>query len=104
MFEKLKRSGGETLVETLFAILIVTLSVLFLTTATVSAARINRGTAEEDTAFRRAESAESGGITVTVKKGAEVLLERSAELYITGQESETDKDEYRYYRLRPGED
>jgi len=46
-----RRSRGETLVETLAAILIVTLSSIVLVTAAVTAARINRGAAQRDAAL-----------------------------------------------------
>lgn len=102
MIRKLSHSRGETLAETLVAVLIVTLSVLFLTTAAVSAARINRASAEQDTAFHRAE-ASSGTVEVKVKKGDAPMLTMDADLFVTGQGTETDKDDYRYYRFRPEE-
>ncbi len=47
-------SRGETLPETLIALLIVSLTFLFLTGAVVSASKINAGIKNEGVVFRRA--------------------------------------------------
>lgn len=102
MKKLLKEQRGETLVETLVAVLIVSLSVLFLTTAAMSAARVNKNSAETDTAFHRAERSEET-VAVTVKRGSATIFKGTADLYVTGQDTESEKDDYRYYRLRPEE-
>ena len=51
MNRKLKSSSGETLVETLFALLVVVLAMTMLAGSIVSAARVNKGAADLDTAF-----------------------------------------------------
>lgn len=51
--KKLKKQGGETLVETLVSLLLIVLTFLFLTGAVVSAARVNSRLKNETTAFRR---------------------------------------------------
>lgn len=48
MLRKLKQQKGETLVETLAALLIATLSVMMLTSAITASARINAGNKEAD--------------------------------------------------------
>lgn len=99
MMNKLRRCGGETLVETLVAVLIVTLSVLFLTTASVSAAKINHSTSEVDTAFHVADSPDRT-ITVTVKTGSgATVLTKEADLYISSNTTDSEKDDYVYYRV-----
>ena len=51
MKRKLKSSAGETLVETLFALLVVVLAMTMLAGAIVSAARVNKGAENLNTAF-----------------------------------------------------
>lgn len=53
MKAKLRSSRGETLVETLAAILVLALSALLLANVTVSSARLNRSARKSDTAFRQ---------------------------------------------------
>lgn len=50
--DKLRTKRGETLVETLAALLVATLVLLFLSTAIVTAARINKQVRDTDTSFR----------------------------------------------------
>ncbi|MCI2057282.1 MAG: hypothetical protein LKJ86_09085 [Oscillibacter sp.] len=74
--KKLKSSRGETLVETLVAILTVTLASLLFLQMTNSAASINRSTAAADETFQADLSAaeiQSGAAssgTVTLQNGA----------------------------------
>lgn len=51
MIKKLRSNRGETLTETLAAILILTLSSLVLLTMTVTAVRINRMAGQSDKTF-----------------------------------------------------
>lgn len=78
--KKLKEKGGETLVETLVAILIITLCMAFLTTSAVTASRVNAAASEEykktDFSFEGAEQTEK---TVTVKYG----ISGSADITVT---------------------
>ena len=60
--KKRRSKAGETLVETLVSVLIATLAFAFLSTAAVTAARINAA-AREDVSFRYTEEP---GKTVTV--------------------------------------
>lgn len=52
MRKKLRSQRGDTLVETLAALLIVVLTMAFLATSIVTAARINAGVRETDTSLR----------------------------------------------------
>ena len=93
-----KEQRGETLVEALCAILIIALSILFLTNASVSAGRINKLNAERDSSFHHSSTA-AGSLSVTVKSeaGATVCV-LDANLYETEPKSEADLYIYRYYR------
>ena len=51
MMKKLRTPAGETLVETLFAMLVITLALVMLAGAIVSAARVNSRTRELNTQF-----------------------------------------------------
>ena len=70
-----KRSKkGETILETLIAILIITFSSVMLVNLTITATRMNKVTEQEDDKFRQAlmeaEKAESGSSgEVTIKSG-----------------------------------
>ncbi len=52
MRKKLRSQRGDTLVETLAALLIVVLTMAFLAISIVTAARINAGVRETDTSLR----------------------------------------------------
>ena len=54
MKRKLKGNSGETLVETLFALLVVVLAMTMLAGSIVSAARVNKGAEALNTAFQAA--------------------------------------------------
>lgn len=79
MDKKPRKCRGETLTETLAAILLVTLSATVLCTLVVTAARINRAAGEGDARFRQNQAAverrragtdgtltSDGSVTVTV--------------------------------------
>ncbi|MEG2037021.1 MAG: hypothetical protein RRZ93_03445 [Ruthenibacterium sp.] len=72
--KRLRSRAGETLVETLSALLIIVFSSLILMTMSMTAANINRQTAEADKRFREELlTAEKGGgeseKTVTILSG-----------------------------------
>lgn len=52
MIRKLRQKKGETLIETLVAMLVIVLSVALLCTCVMSAANINKQTREADEEFR----------------------------------------------------
>ena len=65
--KKRRNKAGETLVETLVSVLIAALAFAFLSTAAVTAARINAA-AREDVSFRY--TAEPGETAAVTAKGA----------------------------------
>ncbi len=94
MRKKLRQRRGETLVEALAAVLIVTLATLLLCAAAVSAGRIHALSRQHDGSFRRAESP-SGTVEVRVTDGSgQELLRTREKLYLSG----SGREEYRYYR------
>ena len=89
-----REQRGETLVETLCAILVISLTTLFLTTAIVSSGRINKQNAEQDSSFHiSAESPTNIEVTIKSESGTEYKL--PAQLYQSGED---DGFVYRYYR------
>ena len=90
---KLHSSRGETLIESLCAILLVALVMLFLSTAIATAARVNLQIRNTDITFHT-ENAESKEITVLVLENGTEKPEYSgkATLYTT------ETANYRYYR------
>ena len=78
--KKRRSKAGETLVETLVSVLIAALAFAFLSTAAVTAARINAA-AREDVSFRYAEgpgetatvTAEGAGSGTSQKTGSETV-------------------------------
>ena len=52
MRKKLRSQRGDTLTETLAALLLVVLTMAFLATSLVTAARINAGVRQTDTALK----------------------------------------------------
>lgn len=91
MVKKLKQQRGESLVETLVALLIATMSVIMLTSALTASARINRKNRDADEVYarelKRVESYESTAeypkqdTNITLNFGNGVTLEKVVELY-----------------------
>lgn len=70
MRKKLRSQRGDTLVETLAALLIVVLTMAFLATSIVAAARINAGVRETDTSLHYDGAAPvQGTLTITRQGG-----------------------------------
>lgn len=92
-----REQRGETLVETLCAILVISLTTLFLTTAIVSSGRINKQNAEQDSSFHQSDSPTSLTVTVKSASGSEVFKAK-AKLYESKPLAEDDSYVYRYYR------
>ena len=92
MNRKLKSSSGETLVETLFALLVAVLAMTMLAGSIVSAARVNKGAEDLNTAFRMAnkDDGKEGSVTVIHSSGGETSIPIKA--YQTG-----DENKYCYY-------
>ena len=89
MLRRLKSAGGETLVETMAAILVAALSVALLVGGITAAGRINRTARERDEAFydqltaAEEQTGEGTSITVTVT-GEGFKAEIDANLYGDG--------------------
>ena len=92
MMRKLRDTRGETLVETLCAILIIALTFGFLTTATVSAARINAQVRARDVSFQYVQenAANHESAKVTLKRGTSSISSTDVDLYTSNG--------YHYYR------
>lgn len=66
MRKKLRSQRGDTLMETLAALLLVVLTMAFLATSLVTAARINAGVRQTDTALKYdAADGETKTLTIT---------------------------------------
>lgn len=90
MRKKLRSQRGDTLMETLAALLLVVLTMAFLATSLVTAARINAGVRQTDTALKYDNATEKPGtLTITSDKN-----HSSASKDVTVYEAEGG---YRYY-------
>lgn len=94
MRKKLHSQRGDTLVETLAALLIVVLTMAFLATSIVTAARINAGVRETDTSLHYDGSAVPVQETLTITRqggtGTGSAVRKSVSVYET-------EGGYRYY-------
>ena len=93
MRKKLRSQRGDTLVETLAALLIVVLTMAFLATSIVTAARINAGVRETDTSLHYDGNAPvQGTLTITRQGGTGTgsAVRKSVSVYET-------EGGYRYY-------
>ena len=68
MNRKLKSNAGETLVETLFALLVVGLAMTMLAGAIMAAARVNKGARDFNTAFILDNAKEVSSVTVKISE------------------------------------
>ena len=93
--KKLLSSRGETLIESLCAVLIVTLVMLFLSTAIATAARVNHRVRTTDVSFQTGgEGSSTSTVPVTVTVDGETdPYTGSAQMHTTG-------NGYRYYRYQ----
>lgn len=88
MRKKLRSQRGDTLAETLAALLLVVLTMAFLATSLVTAARINAGVRQSDTALKYdAADGEKKTLTITRENNS---VTKSVKVYET-------KGGYRYY-------
>ena len=88
MRKKLRSQRGDTLAETLAALLLVVLTMAFLATSLVTAARINAGVRQTDTALKYdAAEGETKPLTITRENNS---AEKNVKVYET-------KGGYRYY-------
>lgn len=89
MRKKLQSQRGDTLTETLAALLLVVLTMAFLATSLVTAARINAGVRQTDTALKYDDDAEGEKKTLTITRENNSVT-KSVKVYET-------KGGYRYY-------
>ena len=100
--KKLQNQHGETLIETLTALLIATLVCLFLATAIVTGSRVNAKVRETDVSFQYAADGTAGNdLTLTVTGIGGTLISET----ITVQEFTTSSDanneaQYHYYTYK----
>ena len=88
MRKKLRSQRGDTLTETLAALLLVVLTMAFLATSLVTAARINAGVRQTNTALKYdAAEGEKKPLTITRENNS---VTKSVKVYET-------KGGYRYY-------
>lgn len=88
MRKKLRSQRGDTLMETLAALLLVVLTMAFLATSLVTAARINAGVRQTDTALKYdAADGETKTLTITRENNS---VTKNVTVYETG-------GGYRYY-------
>ncbi len=88
MRKKLRSQRGDTLTETLAALLLVVLTMAFLATSLVTAARINAGVRQTDTALKYdAADGKTKTLTITRENNS---VEKNVKVYET-------KGGYRYY-------
>ena len=88
MRKKLRSRRGDTLAETLAALLLVVLTMAFLATSLVTAARINAGVRQTDTALKYdAAEGEKKPLTITRENNS---VTKRVKVYET-------KGGYRYY-------
>lgn len=92
MNQKLKNSSGETLVETLFALLVIVLAMTMLAGSIVSAAQVNKGAEDLDAAFQISKAQPVSGVEVTVDRQSGVDSVISVNGYQTN-----DQNKYCYY-------
>ena len=95
VMKKLQCKRGETILESLVSILVVTLIMLFLSTSIVTAAKINRKLRDTDVTFEYGGTADAGSLKVTPVTGSG--SERTCTVTIT-----TTNHGYRYYRYGEG--
>lgn len=95
---KLSSQRGETLIETLTALLVATVALLFLSTAIVSATRVNDRVRKIDTAFAYTEdrTTSSGQETVTITDSDGKSCTINTKRYSYSPE-EDDSFVYQYY-------
>ena len=100
--DKLKRNRGETLVESLCAILVITIVFVFLCGAIVSAARSNKQVRDSNQSFAYGDMVSTGDLTIQVYDGTYVKP-YTVTGYVTqekSQDSQYDQYPYRRYEFK----
>ena len=100
---KLKSSRGETFVESLVSLLIVTMTFAFLASAAVTASRLNGQVRDTDVSFRYdAENTTTKTATVTVTNRVEGVPSLTGVKIETGTVSLHEYNGYLYYDSEDG--
>lgn len=97
---KRRLTAGETIVETLMAILIITFTMLFLANAVVSSARVNAAVDNSDNAFERESDPSKGTVANATfsMEGVDPMDMPSVEVNVYKTEGEDGAGgEYYYY-------
>lgn len=100
--KKLQNRHGETLIETLTALLIATLVCLFLATAIVTGSRVNAKVRKADVSFQYVADGAAGNnltLTVTGNGGTPVSETITVQEFTTPSET-TGEKQYRYYTYK----
>ena len=85
--------AGETLVETMFSLAIISVTFVFLTGAVVAATRVNSKIRNSGSEFETGnDSGKKVSVTVNVKDVGNIIDSKEATLYQS-------KNEYYYYRM-----
>ena len=95
MNRKLKSNAGETLVETLFSLLVVGLAMTMLAGAIMAAARVNKGVRDLDTSFQATNNPGSG-VNVTVIHTKHNTVPNTSSVPVTVYQTD-DQNKYCYY-------
>lgn len=95
--KKLLQKRGETLVESLVSILLVTFIMLFLSTAIVAAARINRQLRDTDISYKSSKTRTASAGMLTVKADNQETVTSPILVY----QSENGYVYYRYGEVTP---
>ena len=95
--KKLLQKRGETLVESLVSILLVTFIMLFLSTAIVAAARINRQLRDTDISYKSDQDRTASAGTLTVEGDNQAKVTSPILVY----QSENGYVYYRYGEVTP---
>ncbi len=93
--KKLSNKSGETLIETLMALIVATLVILFLATSITAATHVNKKVEEADTSFNYPDenSAQSEEIEIQIKDKDDLTVGTAkARLYTD------DSGQYQYYK------
>lgn len=94
---KLRNNRGETLIETLAALLIATLVLMFLSIAIVTAAKINSKLADIDTPLSYEGKKQDGEVTVTIYDESNSKIgDVKVQQYTTVNEDS--EETYKYYK------
>lgn len=104
LLARLRDESGETIVETLVATVIVTLTFVFLTNAIVTAARINDKIRNEDVSVDLSRAATDGSPkTVTVSDGHVSVRTDKVQKYVIREDDGGERYAY-YEHIVPEED